>query len=370
MKTDKTDILFKQMYKEIDRIELEYRERIAQIVNDKNINDDDKKTRIWLLNHQKESSIQQQKMLHTQKVIEKGYNKTTQDISMLLDLEPGFCTRHIKEYIDFVKIPAGTSDLFKDYSVFNAIEQVELSKKKLLFNTNSLDNLIKHNLYEVDKFISLKINNISDLIEDKEDIYLCEILAEEFINKITKENEYRKSITDEQLNDIKNNKTTLLRQDSLKELVSQLLLRDKLKTIRRKINTDFIDKESPKKKFQEDLLDAYASKIEEMNNLKAVLQDLSLLKLGNMTHQTQITRKAKTLQHTRYHLVLTGRKQPINLYGIASADIKITEINELDKDPSSISVTVSVHSLYNNIEEDIYKYIEKNKKKEKKNKNS
>ena len=96
MKTDKTDILFKQMYKEIDRIELEYRERIAQIVNDKNINDDDKKTRIWLLNHQKESSIQQQKMLHTQKVIEKGYNKTTQDISMLLDLEPGFCTRHIK----------------------------------------------------------------------------------------------------------------------------------------------------------------------------------------------------------------------------------------------------------------------------------
>ena len=38
MKTDKTDILFKQMYKEIDRIELEYRERIAQIVNDKNIN--------------------------------------------------------------------------------------------------------------------------------------------------------------------------------------------------------------------------------------------------------------------------------------------------------------------------------------------
>lgn len=26
MKTDKTDILFKQMYKEIDRIELEYRE--------------------------------------------------------------------------------------------------------------------------------------------------------------------------------------------------------------------------------------------------------------------------------------------------------------------------------------------------------
>lgn len=149
-----------------------------------------------------------------------------------------------------------------------------------------------------------------------------------------------------------------------------MLLRDKLKTIRRKINTDFIDKESPKKKFQEDLLDAYASKIEEMNNLKAVLQDLSLLKLGNMTHQTQITRKAKTLQHTRYHLVLTGRKQPINLYGIASADIKITEINELDRDPSSISVTVSVHSLYNNIEEDIYKYIEKNIKKAKKNKNS
>ena len=49
MKTDKTDILFKQMYKEIDRIELEYRERIAQIVNDKNINDDDKKRLIFYL---------------------------------------------------------------------------------------------------------------------------------------------------------------------------------------------------------------------------------------------------------------------------------------------------------------------------------
>lgn len=369
MKTDKTDILFKQMHKEIDIIELEYRKKIADIVNDKNINDDDKKVIFWLLDIEKESSIQRQKIFHTQKVIDKGYNKTTQDISMILDLEPNFCTRHIKEYIDFVKIPAGTSNLFKDYGAFNAIEQVELSKKKLLFNTNSLYKLMKNNLYEVDKFISLKIDNISTLIEDKDDIYLCESLADEFINKITKENEYRKSITEEQLNDIKNNKVTLLRQDSLKQLVSQLLLRDKLKAIRRKINTDFIDEESPEKKLQEDLLDAYALKIEEMNNLKAVLQDLSLLKLGNMTHQTQITRKAKTLQHTRYHLVLPGRKQPVNLYAISNGDIEITEINELERDSSSIRVTVSVHSLYDNIEKDIYKYIEKNIKKAKKNKN-
>ena len=44
-----------------------------------------------------------------------GYNKTTQHISMILDLDPNFCTRHIKEYIDFIRIPSGTSDLFKSY---------------------------------------------------------------------------------------------------------------------------------------------------------------------------------------------------------------------------------------------------------------
>lgn len=105
-----------------------------------------------------------------------------------------------------------------------------------------------------------------------------------------------------------------------------------------------------------------------MSNISSVLNDLSLIKLGNMTHQTQITRRAKKLQHTRYHLLLPGRKQPITLYGIANGDIKLTEIEDVEKDISKIKVVLSIHNIYENIDRDIYNYIETNIDKLRKNK--
>ena len=107
--------------------------------------------------------------------------------------------------------------------------------------------------------------------------YLCEVLANEFVDKIKEENEYKNAIADEQLEDIKNNKIILLRQDSLKDLVSQLLLRDKIRAIRRKINIDFKDNDNDAKKVQENILSDYVSRVEDMSNISSVLNDLSLI---------------------------------------------------------------------------------------------
>ena len=366
--TDKTDIVFKQMHKEILAIESKYKMMIDKIQFNEYLDAEQKKDAIKDLQQEKQLHIYQKKLTYTQDAIHKGYKITTQDISMLLDLEPNFCSRYIKEYIDFIRIPSDVSELFKSYANFNAIEQVDMSRKKLLFNEQSLYKLIKEYLFEVDKFIEIEIDNISELLEFDEDYYLCEVLANEFVDKIKEENEYKNAIADEQLEDIKNNKSILLRQDSLKDLVSQLLLRDKIRAIRRKINIDFKDNDNDAKKVQENILSDYVSRVEDMSNISSVLNDLSLIKLGNMTHQTQITRRAKKLQHTRYHLLLPGRKQPITLYGIANGDIKLTEIEDVEKDISKIKVVLSIHNIYENIDRDIYNYIETNIDKLRKNK--
>ncbi len=369
MKTDKTDIFFNEMYKEISKTELHYDFKVKEVLNNKHLDNEEINKMISLINLEKEDAIRDIKVEHTSNAINEGYNKTTQHISMILDLDPNFCTRHIKEYIDFIRIPSGTSDLFKSYKKFNVIEQVEFSKKKLLFNTDSLYKFIKENLYEVDKFVPLKINNLSNIVKKPEDIYYCEKLAQEFISKITKENEYRTPITEDQLNEITSDKITLLRQDSLKQLVSKLILNDKLISLIRKLEADFEDKDESEKQIQEEILSGYANKIEMMDDIKEILVDFHLLKLGNMTHQTQITRSARNLQHTRYHLLLPGRKQAINLYGVKAGEIEMPTVNDpVKNDTSSIKVIISVHSLYENIEEDIYKYIEKNINKARKNK--
>ena len=158
MKTDKTDIFFNEMYKEISKTELHYDFKVKEVLNNKHLDNEEINKMISLINLEKEDAIRDIKVEHTSNAINEGYNKTTQHISMILDLDPNFCTRHIKEYIDFIRIPSGTSDLFKSYKKFNVIEQVEFSKKKLLFNTDSLYKFIKENLYEVDKFVPLKIN--------------------------------------------------------------------------------------------------------------------------------------------------------------------------------------------------------------------
>lgn len=371
MKTDKTDIIFKKMNKDINDVETYYEFKQKEIIDNKYIENEEKNAMLSDLKIQRSEDIKNIKVKHTDRAIKLGYTKTTQDISMLLDLDPGFCTRHIKDYIDFIRIPSETSSLFKSYLKFNVIEQVELSKKKLLFNTDSLYKLIKENLYEVDNFISIKISNIDSLIEEKDELYICKKLAKEYIEKITKENEYRTPITDEQFNDIKENNITLLRQDTLKTLISQLILREKITVMKRKLDRDLGKDESDFKTEQEEILNNYTRRILDMSNTGKVLADLSLLKEGNMTHQTQIIRRAKQLQHTRYHLMLPNRSQPINLYGIRPLSIEMEDIEESIEeieDSSSIKVVISVHCLYENIEQDIYKYIEKNLAKARKNK--
>lgn len=365
MKTNKTDLIFNKMNKEILEIKSYYEFKEKEIFDNKFINDKQKLILHKNLKIEREMTIKETKIKYTNEAMKKGYNKTTQDISMLLDLDPGFCTRHIKKYIDFINIPSGVSDLFKSYQNFNVIQQVEVSKKKIFFNSNSLYKLINEHLFEVDKFVELKID-ISKLIKDPLDTYYCKNLAEDFIDKITKENEYRTPISKDQLESIARGDTVLLRQDTLKQLVSQLLLRDKISSIRRRIKADFIDDSDVKLK-QEVLLDDYIQKVHDMNDINKVIEDLSLLKIGNMTHQTQINRKAKTFQHTRYHLVLPDRSQPINLYAIKAGDIEIPEEEQIEQDTSDLKVVISIHSIYENIEKDIYNYIEKNLEKAKKN---
>lgn len=371
LKTDKTAIVFKKMYQEIEDIKNFYYLKEKELFNNKYIKTEEKNNAERYLEINKALDIQDVKIRHTSEAISNGYSKTTQDISTLLDLEPQFCTRHMKKYIDFIKIPSGTSSLFKSYSKFNVIQQIELSKKKLLFNTNSLYMLIKKHLYEVDNRVSVKIDNINKLIEEKEDIYLCKKLAQEYIDKVVNENEYRTPISDDQFNDIISNNITLLRQETLKTLISQLILRDKIVKIKRKIQTDFGKKESSSKRIQEEILNKYIKRVDNMTNISEILLDLSLLKEDSMTNQTQITRRAKEMQHTRYHLMLPGRTQAINLYGIRADSIEIPiskEDNEI-KDISSIEVIISKHSLYENIEEDIFIYIKKNINKARKNAN-
>ena len=76
MKTDKTDIFFNEMYKEISKTELHYDFKVKEVLNNKHLDNEEVNKKISLINLEKEDAIRDIKVEHTSNAINEGYDLT------------------------------------------------------------------------------------------------------------------------------------------------------------------------------------------------------------------------------------------------------------------------------------------------------
>lgn len=279
-----------------------------------------------------------------------NYNITTEDISILLDLQPLYITRNLRDYyIRSCEIPH-VATLEEHLSM---LDYIKISKKKFLYSREDLYYFIKNYLYKEDRYIYL---NIKDIFEEIElDKYLIQTLSQQYIHKLTEKHKDKKhiKINAEDFENIMNDKTQLLRLDSVKEIVKYNILRDRYTRALRKIKESGWKQEVKDKEKQKVEKELYGFKDEICFNAKN-------LKKANMINQKQLERFIKKRAHTKYNLILKENENiHIALYAIEDDDI----VNKNNEGEIAISESLLDKLGEEEIKRGIIEYIQKNKNK-------
>lgn len=274
------------------------------------------------------------------------YNLTTEDISILLDLEPLYVTRHIRDYyVRSCVIPLVSSLKF----ILPTMEYIKISKKKFLYSRDDLKSFIKKHLYRADRYVYLDVKEM--IQETNIELHIIELLSQKYIDKIVKK--YKADelirIDDKELNDIMQSKVQLLRLDSIKEVVKYNMLYNRYQRALKDFE-DGHDKEEFKKEIKDEM--------ETFKNRGGVF-DPAALKKANMINQKQLERFMQKKKHTKYNLILENNKSiPIVLYSIEDEDINEENVGRVAL-PESLLNKLGEEE----IKKGIIEYIQKNKNK-------
>ena len=289
------------------------------------------------------------------------FNKTTEDISILLDLEPLFITRNLRnKHIKTIDIP--TTKVFKYNTNIDYERKIHLSKKKFLYNQNDLECFIKNHLKKAEQYIYINLDEFKEQFEEEE-IEDSKIfnLANEYLNiqyKILKKNkplDYTCSdLTHEEFELIKSNEISLLRLDSLRDIVKRNILINKLKKLTELLKQNGANKDEIEK-IQDKINDIKKSNFNK---------DLGKLKQANMVHQKQLERHINKHEHIKYYLKLSeNTKIPVTLYGLTTRQYTVLNNTQEDNDDMKIAVKQSLLESNTNLKNELVDYIIKNKNK-------
>ena len=244
------------------------------------------------LTETKEECIQRKRTLQKEcvtKAFESGYTVTTEDIAIALDSTSDFVTRKLKNDIEHITLPFSCENYIDNFNTFNIVNIASFSKKNILFNRECVIDFFREHIYE---------STASEGFNYADNSNRKGLTLEEITHFSLRDGKWT-CLSREQAEQILNREIDLIKSTTLKSLIYDKLIQNKVTEMERLLvklaarNESITDEEIEK---QKEIIEQYKCECLNPHSKRRLL-----------VHDMQIKRYIKTINPRRFNFIHSGK---------------------------------------------------------------